>query len=128
MGYGSLLKEVKKAAKNYSNIFFQDAVPLDEIQKYTSSADYGLNITENTCLSRYYALPNKLFEYTMARIPIIVSNDYERGKFVKENQVGFVVENTEKKSIKDKIIYSLKFDKDTFFISLIIWQQNLIGI
>ena len=36
------------------------------------------------------------FEYTMARIPIIVSNDYERGKFVKENQVGFVVENIKK--------------------------------
>jgi glycosyltransferase involved in cell wall biosynthesis len=118
MGYGSLLKEVKEAAKNNNNIFFQDPVSLDEIQKYTSSADYGLNITENTCLSRYYALPNKLFEYVMARIPIIVSNDYERGKFVKENQVGFVVENTEMKYIKDKIIYSLKFDQETFFYRL----------
>jgi hypothetical protein len=71
-----------------------------KFKNITSSADYGLNITENTCLSRYYALPNKIFEYVMARIPIIVSNDYERGRFVKENQIGFVVENTEINSIK----------------------------
>lgn len=118
MGYGSLLKEVKEAVINNKNIFLQDAVPLNEIQKYTSSADYGLNITDNTCLSRYYALPNKLFEYIMARIPLIVSNDYERGKLVKENQIGFVVKNTQIKSIKDKIIYSLKYDKDKFFYKL----------
>lgn len=118
MGYGSLLEEVKEAAENNNNIFFQEAVSMDEIQKYTSSADYGLNITENTCLSRYYALPNKLFEYVMARIPIIVSNDYERGNFVRENQIGFVVENTKIASIKNKIIESLEYNKFSFFNEL----------
>ena len=118
MGYGSLLKEVKEAAKNNNNIFYKEAVSLDEIQKYTSSADYGLNITDNTCLSRYYAMPNKIFEYVMARIPIIVSNDYERGRFVRENQIGFVVENTEINSIKKNIILSLDYEKKQFFYRL----------
>ena len=118
MGYGPLIKTVQEAVNNNDNIFYQEAVTLDEIHKYTSSADYGLNVTNNTCLSRYYALPNKLFEYVMARIPIIASNDYERGRFVRENQIGFVVENTEINSIKKNIILSLDYEKKQFFSRL----------
>lgn len=118
MGYGPLIKTVQEAVNNNDNIFYQEAVTLDEIHKYTSSADYGLNVTNNTCLSRYYALPNKLFEYVMARIPIIASNDYERGRFVRENKIGFVVENTEIKSIKKNIILSLDYEKKQFFSQL----------
>ena len=118
MGYGPLIKTVQEAVNNNENIFYQEAVTLDEIHKYTSSADYGLNVTNNTCLSRYYALPNKLFEYVMARIPIIASNDYERGRFVRENQIGFVVENTEINSIKKNIILSLDYEKKQFFSRL----------
>ena len=116
MGYGPLIKIVQEAVNNNENIFYQEAVTLDEIHKYTSSADYGLNVTSNTCLSRYYALPNKLFEYVMARIPLIVSNDYERGNFVKNKKIGFVTKDTELKSIKDVIIKSLNYDK-SFFVN-----------
>ena len=118
MGYGPLIKTVQEAVNNNENIFYQEAVTLDEIHKYTSSADYGLNVTNNTCLSRYYALPNKLFEYVMARIPIIASNDYERGRFLRENQICFVVENTEINSIKKNIILSLDYEKKQFFSRL----------
>jgi len=69
-------------------------------------------------LSRYYALPNKLFEYVMARIPLIVSNDYERGNFVKNKKIGFVTKDTDLKSIKDVIIKSLNYDKSFFFENL----------
>ena len=54
----------------------------------------------------------------MARIPIIASNDYERGRFVRENKIGFVVENTEIKSIKKNIILSLDYEKKQFFSQL----------
>jgi len=114
MGYGPMEEEVKKVASRSENIYYHEAVALDEIQKYTSSADYGLNITDNTCMSRYYALPNKLFEYVMARVPIIVSNDYERGRFVRDKKLGFVVERNEIKSIKHIIKQSLLYDKREF--------------
>ena len=118
MGYGELVHEVQKAAEINNNIFYHNPVKLNEIQNYTSSADYGLNITNNTCLSRYYALPNKLFEYAMARIPLIVSNDYERGKFVKNKKIGFVTKDTKLKSIKEVIIKSLSYKKNYFFENL----------
>ena len=118
MGYGDLIDDVQKAAENNNNIFYHNPVKLKEIQNYTSSADYGLNITNNTCLSRYYALPNKLFEYAMARIPLIVSNDYERGDFVKNKKIGFVTKDTKLESIKEVVIKSLSYKKNYFFENL----------
>lgn len=118
MGYGPMEDEIKKIIKDSKNIYFKKSVPIDEIQSYTSSADYGLNITDNTCLSRYYALPNKLFEYVMARVPVIVSNDYERGSFVRDNKLGLVVEDTSVESIYNTIIKSFDYDKNHFFKNL----------
>jgi len=93
MGYGPLSEDIIKSSYSSQNIFFQSAVSQSVLLDYTASADYGVNLTVNTCLSRYYALPNKLFEYTMAGIPSIVSDHYERATFVKQNNVGHVVED-----------------------------------
>lgn len=114
MGYGPLENFIKQEADKHENIFFHKAVPMAEIPKYTSSVDFGLNITDRTCLSRYYALPNKLFEYMMSRVPVIVSNDLERGRFVSSNGIGFVVEDTTIESIKSTIIDSLNIEKSYF--------------
>ena len=54
----------------------------------------------------------------MARIPLIVSNDYERGKFVKNKKIGFVTKDTKLKSIKEVIIKSLSYKKNYFFENL----------
>jgi len=40
----------------------------------TASVDIGVSLIENLSTSYYYALPNKLFEYIMADVPVVVSN------------------------------------------------------
>ena len=74
MGYGPLEDLLKEEAKKYSNIYFHAAVSPDILLDYTSSADYGISTIEDSCLSYRYCLPNKMFEYMMAEIPLIVSN------------------------------------------------------
>ena len=52
--------------KNYTNIYFHPAVKPAEICSYLSGADVGLVPTWNKHnLSYWYALDNKLFEYTI---------------------------------------------------------------
>lgn len=91
MGYGPLEKSIKEAAKKYDHIFYHNAVTPNVLLDYTSSADIGIIFYENTCLNHYYCLPNKLFEYTMAELPVIISDLYELNKIINKYQNGITV-------------------------------------
>jgi glycosyltransferase involved in cell wall biosynthesis len=94
MGYGEMAEYVKAAAAKYSNIHFKPAVHPSIVLEYTSSADVGIVFTENVCLSYYYGLGNKLFEYLMAEIPCIVTNMKEMSDYVRKNGTGIISEGT----------------------------------
>lgn len=98
MGYGPLQPFIEKASKSYENIFYHDAVDPIDLNLYTSSADIGFSLIQNTCLSFNYCLPNKLFEYISANVPVVVSNLEEMAEFIKKYKVGYCLEykNTEK--------------------------------
>jgi glycosyltransferase involved in cell wall biosynthesis len=74
MGYGSYTDLIKKISVTRSNIHYIDAVPVSEVLDLISGADVGICLIENTCLSYYYCLPNKSFEYLAAGIPFISSD------------------------------------------------------
>ena len=93
MGFGHLKDEIIELTKTESNLYFHDAVTPDVLLDYTSSADVGVCIEENLCKSWDMGLPNKMFEYYMVGIPIVVSGLQELKRFVIDNQTGFVIEN-----------------------------------
>lgn len=111
MGYGSLENMVKKASKEYENIYFHPAVTPDILLDYTSSADFGISTIEDSCLSYKFCLPNKMFEYLMAEIPVIVSNLYEMKKFVKAHKVGVIAKENTPEGLRWAIAEALKLDK-----------------
>lgn len=92
MGYGPLESYVKKQASIHRVIFFKQGVSPESLMKYTSSADYGILFYENSCLNHQYALPNKLFEYLMGKIPILSSNLLEIENFIKKHNIGVSAE------------------------------------
>ena len=87
-----LQKRIENVSSKGTNIYFHPAVPYSELLNYTSSADIGLCLTEDTCLSHRYSLPNKLFEYAMAGIPMIVSDLPEMRKLVETFDCGEICE------------------------------------
>ncbi|RLA83040.1 MAG: hypothetical protein DRG78_05525 [Epsilonproteobacteria bacterium] len=74
LGYGKLSDELKKLAKEYPNIYVHDAVAHEKVVSVAQSADVGLCLIQNVSLSDYYCLPNKLFEYCFAEIPVLASD------------------------------------------------------
>lgn len=109
MGYGQLEEDIKISGKENNNIFFHHAVAPEIVLDYTSSADIGISFIENTCLSYYYCLPNKLFEYAMAGLPVIVSNMKEMRELVEKYDMGIVVIDDKIESMNnaiDKILQS----------------------
>ena len=103
MGYGELENEIVHLSKFKNNVFYHRAVPPEIVLEYTSSADIGIHIIQNTCLNHYYCMPNKLFEYAMAGLPVIVSNMKEMKDIVEKYEMGAIVEFSNINSIDDAI-------------------------
>lgn len=91
MGYGPLESTVRDAAARDVRIHFQPAVSPSVLLDYTSSADIGLAMVENVCLSYYLSLPNKLFEYVMAGLPVIACDLPEMVRVVRTNGIGSIL-------------------------------------
>lgn len=111
MGYGTLENLIQKISKEYKNIYFHKAVSPDVLLDYTSSADFGISTIEDSCLSYRYCLPNKMFEYLMAGIPVIVSNLYEMKRLVEFNKIGTVAKENTSDVLKEAIKEAVKLDK-----------------
>ncbi|WEJ63145.1 glycosyltransferase family 4 protein [Thiomicrorhabdus lithotrophica] len=114
MGYGPLCDEIVKRAANSANIFFHEAVSTDVLLSYTSSADFGISLIEDSCLSYRYCLPNKMFEYLMADLPVLVSNLIEMQRLVEDYKVGFVIEGESQPELTAAINKCLTSEKNTF--------------
>lgn len=130
MGYGPLTGNIQEAAQLSNRIFYHPAVSPNILLEYTSSADIGISMIENTCLSYAYCLPNKMFEYIMAGLPIIVSNLFEMAKIVNTYKIGVVAEENSAegllKAIKKIEIMDLNILKNNIKIvqNLYNWQQQ----
>ena len=88
MGEGTLTNYIKEHDKYGKSVFVHPFVSGDVLLGYTSSADCGIAFIEDISLSDRYCLPNKLFEYIAAGLPVISSGLPDLKEFVKSNQVG----------------------------------------
>jgi glycosyltransferase involved in cell wall biosynthesis len=64
----------------------------------------GLCLCEHTCLSYYFCMPNKLFEYIRAGIPIICSDLPELRRVVSDEHLGVVAQDMQPESIVAAIL------------------------
>jgi len=93
MGFGFLKEQILELMKTQPNLYFHNAVSPDELLDYTSSADIGVCIEENLCKSWNLGLPNKMFEYYMVDLPIVVSGLFELSRFIIDNGTGYVIKD-----------------------------------
>lgn len=71
-------------------VHFAGKIPQKDLMKYTAGADIGVCLIEDVSLNNQYALPNKLFEYIMAGIPVIASGLPQIKQVVERYHVGVV--------------------------------------
>ena len=80
-------------------IIFAGSIEQEELIKYTAAADSGLSLIENISISYYHALPNKLFEYIMAGLPVLASNLHQMKKIIDEFGVGEAIDIEDEENI-----------------------------
>lgn len=88
LGDGELSDELRVISQKYPNIYVHDAVPHEKVVSIAKSADVGLCLIQNVSLSDYYCLPNKLFEYCFAEIPVLASNFPDISNVVEKYHLG----------------------------------------
>lgn len=92
LGSGELTPVIQEYEKKFSHIHWHKAVPPNEVWSYTTGADVGIHIIENTCLNHYICLPNKVLEYLNAKIPIIISDFPEMASLVDNYNCGWKIQ------------------------------------
>lgn len=94
LGSGSLqstLEEIVQLHDLQDRIYFVPPVPPTELLPVTASADIGVTLLQDTCRNHRLALPNKLFEYLMAGLPVVASDLPEIRAVVRGFDVGRTV-------------------------------------
>jgi glycosyltransferase involved in cell wall biosynthesis len=94
VGSGDVIPDLKQQVKHLhmeNKVKFIPKVPWEILMKYSKSADIGMCIEKDTNLNYRYSLPNKLFDYIAAGIPVIASNLPETGKIINENNCGLII-------------------------------------
>jgi glycosyltransferase involved in cell wall biosynthesis len=116
IGSGDVIDQLKSLAikENLTDkVVFVPKLPYVEMMKYTTSADLGLSLDKPICLNYLYSLPNKLFDYIQANIPIIASDLPEIRKIIEKYEIGIVIDNIDPKKIAETIKRILK-DKEVY--------------
>ena len=122
-GDGDLTAQLKQLVEELhleSKVKFLGRLPIGKLNAITRQADLGISLEEDLGLNYRFALPNKLFDYIQAGVPVLVSNLPEMRRIVEHYQIGAIAETHQRKDLAQKIT-SVLFDKEKNAI----WKENL---
>ena len=106
VGSGDVLKTLKQNVKKQhmeDKVLFRQRQPYKNLMQYTSVADLGLALDKDTNVNYRYSLPNKVFDYLHAGIPVLASNLTEIRRIIETYDVGTFIPDHEPRHIAEKV-------------------------
>lgn len=106
IGGGDVIGNLHQIVKDYKledKVYFLPKMPHEQLKSYTSKAILGLSFDKSSNENYKYSLPNKVFDYLHAGIPVLASEVIEVARVIKKYKVGDFIPNHEPKAIADKI-------------------------
>ena len=107
IGSGDVWENLKQKVsfnKNFQNkVVLINKLPKSELINYTFNADIGLSIDKKTNLNYLYSLPNKIFDYIQAEIPILASRLPEIENIILHYKIGDFIDDHNPKTIANKL-------------------------
>ncbi|MCL2596356.1 MAG: glycosyltransferase [Paludibacter sp.] len=120
IGEGDIKRKLMEKVANMKLMnqvtFFGKKQP-DELFRYTKGADIGLCLLDNIGLSYYYSLPNRIFDYLRAGVPVLATDFPEIHDFVNTYNTGVLIDHYQPKFLA-KIINDMlenRIDTSRFY-------------
>lgn len=115
------LKELVEELKLESKVKFLGRLPFQELNEVTRKADLGISLEEDLGLNYRFALPNKLFDYIQAGMPVLVSDLPEMRRIVENYNVGTYLEFSQRNGLAKAMQDALFNDEKRK-----VWGENMV--
>lgn len=105
-GNGDVIEQLKSTVeeqKLQAKVIFMPRMPYNELLGLTQMCDLGLTLDKDTNINYRFSLPNKLFDYLRAGIPVLASDLPEVRRIVESYKTGWIVEKVEPKIMADQV-------------------------
>jgi len=122
VGDGNALPKLRQQVADLNldqKVRFISTLPYSKMMRYTASSALGISLDKPDYLNFKLSLPNKLFDYIQAGIPVLVSNLPEVAGIVREYKLGEVISSHKPREIADRI-NAMVHDQEKQKI----WRQN----
>lgn len=84
-------------------VYFTGRLPFDQLRSLTKQADIGISLEQDLGLNYRLALPNKIFDYMQAGIPVLSSSLPVMSALVSREKIGLVISSFDPDSIRKAI-------------------------
>jgi glycosyltransferase involved in cell wall biosynthesis len=113
------LEEMTDQHHLWEKITLIPKLPFNMLSHLTRKAQLGISIDKSSVLNHKYSLPNKLFEYLHAGVPVLASRLIEQEAIINQFKVGDFIEDYQPEHIAAKI-------KEIFANPALLnhWKQN----
>ena len=117
IGDGDILEQLKEKVSNLSlhnKVKFLGKKTPEELKELTPNATIGMSLEEDLGLNYRYALPNKIFDYLHANVPVIVADLPEMRSLIKKHPIGEILTERTPKTLAKIIIYmtNISYEKE----------------
>lgn len=122
LGYGSEMAGLQTLSREMGvadRVHFLDPVSPDAIRLAIRDARAGITMLEDTCLNHRFALPNKLFDYIHAGLPVLGANLDEVRSVVSRFEIGLTARPDQPADIARAMTAMLKEESQAR------WRGNL---
>jgi glycosyltransferase involved in cell wall biosynthesis len=115
----NVLKDIVKQKQLEDRVLFVPKVPLQVLKYYTRQGTIGVTIDKPISENYIYSMPNKLFDYIHAGLPVLASHLQEVDRMIELYNVGTFIDQHEPKHIAERIQWI--YDHPDL---LKLWQDN----
>jgi len=113
-GSGDVIDQLRQLSQNEGirgKVIFLPKMKYSELMRVTASCNLGLTLDKDSNINYRFSLPNKLFDYMHAGIPVLASNLPEVSRVIHEFGFG-IITNTHEPEAMARMIKELKDNKE----------------